>query len=135
MQKAEGIENGKLKMENLGVPPARVLKKIPKSKKEQKGDFKDFKDFKALKLDVGLKKCRERREFCAKRKGESAAATGRFVIFGRGAKKNAESEANARNTRKPPPSLHFVNSEVVCRSMTQQLPAIVHFFNSKGRPL
>ena len=60
MQKAEEIENGKLKMENLGVPPARVLKKIPKSKKEQKGGFKDFKDFKALKLDAGLKKCRER---------------------------------------------------------------------------
>ena len=64
MQKAEGIENGKLKMENLGVPPARVLKKIPKSKKEQKVDFKGFKGFKGLKLDAGQKMQRARGILC-----------------------------------------------------------------------
>ena len=41
--------------------------------------------------------------------------------------KNAESRMNARNTRKPPPQFTNVNEEVVCRSMTQQSPAILHF--------
>ena len=103
-------------------------KKGQKEQKEQKGDFKGFKGFKGLKLDVGLKKCRERGEFCAKRKGESAAGTGRFVIFGRGAKKMHRARQMQGIQENALRSLPKANEEGVYRSMTQQLPAICVFF-------
>ena len=48
------------------------------------------------------------------------------------AQKNAESRMNARNTRKLPPQFTNVNEEGVCRSMTKQSPAIVHFLQKVG---